>query len=480
MGSIHVNQLGKAYKQYPGRWSRLLEWMLPFLGQRHRLKWVLQDIDFHIAAGESVALIGVNGAGKSTLLKLITGTAQPTTGAVSTHGRVAALLELGMGFHPDFSGRQNAVMAGQLIGLSVEEVTALMPEIEAFADIGDYIDQPVRVYSSGMQVRLAFAVATAVRPDILVIDEALAVGDVFFQQKCYERIRAYCQAGTTLLFVSHAMGAVYSLCNRAILIAAGRVALDSSPREVIDLYNAHVLHQREGKAPPPAPQQQQAGAATSAPRGATPPAADGQPAPAAAQAAVAAPAATAATAGIAAAPAAPGGPDAPAAATAAASAEPATVGSFANGGATLSAVGLYVDDQPAATIISDRMATIRVEGRFEQAYADPHLGFQIRNARGEAVFMTNTYCMRQSIGPVQPGEAVLAEFSFKASLAPGDYTITAGLAEGGAGEGDFRQTLARQQDASAFTVLRNLDAIVWSGIVNLDPSCQLQRQAPAA
>ena len=440
MGSIHVTQLGKAYKQYPTRWSRLLEWVTPFLGLRHRLKWVLQDIDFHIAAGEAVALIGVNGAGKSTLLKLITGTAQPTTGGVATQGRVAALLELGMGFHPDFTGRQNALMAGQLIGLSVEEVATLMPAIEAFADIGDYIDQPVRVYSSGMQVRLAFAVATAVRPDILIIDEALAVGDVFFQQKCFDRIRAYCQAGTTLLFVSHAMGAVYSLCNRAILISAGRIALDSTPREVIDLYNAHVLRQRDGLPAPAAP---------AAPLSAPVPAAVEAPA--------------AGTAGQ------------PAAAPAPAPA--ATIGSFEHGGARIDAVGLYVDDQQAATVISDRVATVRVDSRFGADYADPHIGFQIRNARGEAVFMTNTYCMRQQVGPVRAGEAVRAEFSFKAALAPGDYTITAGVAEGGAGDGDFRQTLARQQDAGAFTVLRNLDAIVWSGVCNLDPICELQRQA---
>ena len=443
MGSIHVTQLGKAYKQYPTRWSRLLEWVTPFLGLRHRLKWVLQDIDFHIAAGEAVALIGVNGAGKSTLLKLITGTAQPTTGGVVTQGRVAALLELGMGFHPDFTGRQNALMAGQLIGLSVEEVATLMPAIEAFADIGDYIDQPVRVYSSGMQVRLAFAVATAVRPDILIIDEALAVGDVFFQQKCFDRIRAYCQAGTTLLFVSHAMGAVYSLCNRAILISEGRVALDSTPREVIDLYNAHVLRQRDGLAAPAAPVP--------------------APLPVAAPVAAAVEAPAAGTAGQ------PAGAPAPAPA--------ATIGSFAHGGARIEAVGLYVDDQQAATVISDRVATVRVDSRFGADYADPHIGFQIRNARGEAVFMTNTYCMRQRIGPVRAGEAVRAEFSFKAALAPGDYTITAGVAEGGAGDGDFRQTLARQQDAGAFTVLRNLDAIVWSGVCNLDPICELQRQA---
>ncbi len=171
MGSLHIAELGKAYKQYPTRWSRLLEWVLPFRGPQHRLKWVLRGINFHITPGEAVGIIGVNGAGKSTLLKLITGTAQATEGQVAIQGRVAALLELGMGFHPDFTGRQNVIMSGQLLGLSVEEVLALMPSIEAFAEIGSAIDESVRVYSSGMQMRLAFSVATCVRPDILIVDE---------------------------------------------------------------------------------------------------------------------------------------------------------------------------------------------------------------------------------------------------------------------------------------------------------------------
>ena len=165
MSTITVTNLGKAYKQYPTRWSRLVEWLTPSHMPRHTLKWVLKDINFTVNSGEAVGIIGINGAGKSTLLKMITGTTQPTTGSVVITGRVAALLELGIGFHPDFTGRQNAYMAGQLLGYGVEEITRLMPEIEAFAEIGDYIDQPVRVYSSGMQMRLAFSVATAHRPD---------------------------------------------------------------------------------------------------------------------------------------------------------------------------------------------------------------------------------------------------------------------------------------------------------------------------
>jgi lipopolysaccharide transport system ATP-binding protein len=245
MGSILVHGLGKAYKQYANRWSRLGEWLLPWRGPRHQLKWVLQDISFMLAPGEAVGIIGINGAGKSTLLKLITGTTQPTTGNVSIGGRVAALLELGMGFHPDFTGRQNAYMAGQLIGLTVEEINTLMPEIEAFADIGDYIDQPVRVYSSGMQMRLAFSVATARRPDVLIVDEALSVGDAYFQHKSFERIRAFRKLGTTLLIVSHDRAAMQSICDRAILLDRGRLAREGTPEEVMDYYNA-LIAEREG------------------------------------------------------------------------------------------------------------------------------------------------------------------------------------------------------------------------------------------
>ncbi|SDF93300.1 MULTISPECIES: ABC transporter ATP-binding protein [unclassified Duganella] len=240
MGAITVSKLGKAYKQYPNRWARLAEWLLPQHRPQHQLKWILQDIEFHVAAGEAVGLIGVNGAGKSTLLKLITGTTQPTTGSVYMEGRVAALLELGMGFHPDFSGRQNVIMAGQLLGLRVEEIHQLMPAIEAFAEIGDYIDQPVRVYSSGMQMRLAFSVATARRPDILIVDEALSVGDTYFQHKSFERIRQYRAAGTTLLLVSHDKQAIQSVCDRAILLDGGRLSRQGPPEEIMDYYNAMI------------------------------------------------------------------------------------------------------------------------------------------------------------------------------------------------------------------------------------------------
>lgn len=244
MTAISVKGLGKAYKQYDNRWLRLLDWLWPGSQKWHRLHWVLQDLHFDVQAGEALGIIGVNGAGKSTLLKIITGTTQATTGQVQLQGRVAALLELGMGFHPDFTGRQNVLMAAQLQGFSTKEIQQLMPSIEAFAEIGPYMDAPVRTYSSGMQMRLAFSVATAVRPDVLIVDEALSVGDAYFQHKSFERIRQFQKSGTTLLLVSHDKAAIQSICNHALLLSQGRVVMTGDPEHVMNHYNAMLSDQK--------------------------------------------------------------------------------------------------------------------------------------------------------------------------------------------------------------------------------------------
>ena len=203
MGHIRIENLGKDYRQYPTRLSRLAEGLNPAGAARHQQNWVLQDISLDVRPGEAVGIVGSNGAGKSTLLKIITGTTIPTSGSCSVGGLVSALLELGMGFHHDFTGRQNVYMASQLLGLQRDEIEELMPAIEDFAEIGDAIDRPVRTYSSGMQMRLAFSVATARRPDVLIDDEAMSEGDAYFQYKRSERIRSFRQAGTTMLIVSH-------------------------------------------------------------------------------------------------------------------------------------------------------------------------------------------------------------------------------------------------------------------------------------
>ena len=236
--SIVINNVGKCYKMYPSRNARLKEWLNPFSKSQHVDKWVLKNINLMVGAGEAVGIIGMNGAGKSTLLKIVTGTTVPTTGSVSFHGSVAALLELGLGFHPDFTGHQNVYMAGQLLGYTNEEIAACMQQVEDFAEIGEAIDAPVRTYSSGMQIRLAFSVATMKRPDILIVDEALSVGDAYFQHKSFNRIKEFRNQGTTLLFVSHDKGAITAVCNRAVLLDHGQLIRMGKPEEIMEYYNA--------------------------------------------------------------------------------------------------------------------------------------------------------------------------------------------------------------------------------------------------
>lgn len=242
---LRVEDLGKVYRSYPREWRRVLSWF-GWPGKPDAEHWALRHVSFNIGRGEAVGIVGQNGAGKSTLLKLVTGTARANEGRVNTAGRVAAILELGMGFNPDLSGRDNCRHAAGLMGHAQADIERMLPEIEAFAEIGDYFDQPVRTYSSGMHMRIAFGVATAVRPDVLIVDEALSVGDAYFQHKSFDRIRQFREQGTTLLIVSHDRSAVQQLCGRAILLDQGRLIKDGGVEEVMDYYNA-LIAQRENQ-----------------------------------------------------------------------------------------------------------------------------------------------------------------------------------------------------------------------------------------
>lgn len=234
---LKVSSLGKAFRTYRSEWHRVLSWFgLPV--QSADEHWVLRGVSFSIGTREAVGIVGQNGAGKSTLLKLITGVLRPTEGDVQVNGRIAAILELGMNFNPEFTGRQNAWHAAGLMGFSRESVAQAMPDIEAFAEIGEYFDQPLRTYSSGMQMRVAFAVATAFRPEILIVDEALSVGDAYFQHKSIRRIKEFQEQGTTLLMVSHDKSAVQALCTRALLLEKGSIIHEGNPEAVMDFYNA--------------------------------------------------------------------------------------------------------------------------------------------------------------------------------------------------------------------------------------------------
>ncbi len=366
MGALTVSGLGKAYRQYPARWSRLLEWLLPGAAPRHTLKWVLQDVSFTVAPGEAVGLVGINGAGKSTLLKLIAGITQASAGSVQLRGRLAALLELGMGFHPDFTGRQNAVMAGQLLGMGAAEVVHLMPQIEAFAEIGDYIDQPLRVYSSGMQVRLAFAVATVRRPDILVVDEALSVGDAYFQHKSVERIRQFRRQGTTLLLVSHDKQAIQSLCDRALLLDGGRLVRMGAPEEIMDYYNA-LIAERENH------QMRATVRVIDTPAG-----------------------------------------------------KLQTISG--TGEATVVDIAL-LDEHGARVEVVDVGApvTLRVTVRAHATIPRMVLGYMIKNRLGQPMYGTNTHLKELPLADVAAGEDVVYRFAFPMNLGPGSYSVATAI-----------------------------------------------------
>ena len=224
--AISVSNVSKCYQVFDNQRSKFLHAVWPSLTKGMQEVWALKDINFQIKRGEAVGIIGRNGGGKSTLLQILTGTLSPTTGDVKVNGRVSALLELGSGFNPEYSGRDNVILNGLLLGLSREQILSRFDEIEAFAEIGTAIDRPVKTYSSGMMMRLAFAVQVLCDPDILIIDEALSVGDFFFQQKCLSYIRTLCHKGVTLLFVSHDMGTVRDLCSRVVYLQKGELFYD--------------------------------------------------------------------------------------------------------------------------------------------------------------------------------------------------------------------------------------------------------------
>ncbi len=234
---LEINNISKVFKNYTNEWQRVFSWFglkIKPIEEHH----ILKHINFSIVAGEAIGIIGQNGAGKSTLLKIIAGTLKPTAGNIQFNGRISAILELGMGFHPDLTGRQNAYHAAGMMGFTPSEIDAVIEDIEQFAEIGEYFDQPVRTYSSGMQMRVSFGVATMYRPEILIVDEALSVGDSYFQHKSFDRIRQFQQQGTTLLIVSHDKAAIQAICSRAILLEKGTVIKDGNPETVMDFYNA--------------------------------------------------------------------------------------------------------------------------------------------------------------------------------------------------------------------------------------------------
>ena len=399
--AIRVDGVSKCYQIYARPQDRLRQAVLPRLrrlaglspGRYFNEFWALRDIGFEIARGETVAIIGKNGSGKSTLLQVICGTLTPTAGEVNVSGRVAALLELGSGFNPEFTGRENVYLNGSVLGLTRAQVDARFEAITAFADIGEFIDQPVKTYSSGMYVRLAFAVIANVDADVLVVDEALAVGDVFFAQKCMRFLRQFQEGGGTLVFVSHSSAAVVNLCRRAIWLEQGRVVMDGPAKEVSEAYHAKsygmtVSGSASGAADATEATIEDDGGASgtafdrcdlrvfrfSGPRA-----------------------------------------------------------SFGDGRARIANVALLgADGARVVQLHGGEEVRLVVEALAEAPIPSPIVGFFLKDSKGQQLFGTNTYLSgRGPQPPAEAGETLRAEFAFRMPYLPaGAYTVDVAIADG--------------------------------------------------
>jgi ABC-type polysaccharide/polyol phosphate transport system ATPase subunit len=416
--ALRVEGVSKVYRIYDRPNDRLKEMFTRGRWKQHREFWALKDIGFEIEAGTTTGIIGPNGSGKSTLLQIMTGTLEPSSGDVWHEGRIAALLELGAGFNPEFTGIENVFMNASLMGFSRRETEDLLPEIERFAEIGPFIHQTVKTYSSGMYVRLAFAIAASVEPDILIVDEALAVGDAVFQHRCLRRIKELQEHGRTVVFVSHDAAAVRALCTRAILLNAGRVIADGNPPDVLNRYQKIIMEREEAY-----------DAETSARMSSTDSAALDE--------------------GL-----------APISYT------------YRHGDGSAEIVGAELTDATHRRVeISEtgEPLTVRVIARFHRDVDEPVVGFLIRNRHGIHAYGTNTKEQQIEFGSVRRGEGLEVSFGFNCWLGVDQYSISFAIHSR---DGQAYDWL----DGALFFKVTSM--IRTEGVANLDATATARRRPP--
>jgi lipopolysaccharide transport system ATP-binding protein len=386
--AIKIEKLSKRYQIYEQPRDRLKQFILPNIQRMigcppknyFRDFWALKDVTFEIKKGETVGIIGRNGSGKSTLLQMICGTLNPTSGNIQTNGRIAALLELGSGFNPEFTGRENVYMNATVLGLNKEEIDDRFDRIAAFADIGDYIDQPTRTYSSGMYVRLAFSVAVNVSPDILIVDEALAVGDIRFQVKCHKVFEQFKQSGKTMVLVSHSSNDIVRLCSKSIWLDGGKKRQEGSSKAMIEAYHAEMVHNVGIQHSKEMPDLQKHLNQTT-------------------QSLVALP-------------------------------TNATI--TGEGGVSILAVGL-LDEAGNPLITLDGEKKVRVEFVIKTSVmlVLPFFAFQVVNSKGLRVLGSNTFVQGKSIESIEPNKTIHISFAFDfPELENGEYLVAIGIGDG--------------------------------------------------
>jgi ABC-type polysaccharide/polyol phosphate transport system ATPase subunit len=413
--ALRVENVSKQYRIYDRPGDRLTESLTRGRVRRHKEFWALRDVSFEVEAGTTVGIVGPNGCGKSTLLQIIAGTLEPTHGGVLREGRVAALLELGAGFDPEFTGIENVYMNAALLGFSRHETDRLLPDIERFAEIGQFIRQPVKTYSSGMYVRLAFAIASSVEPDIFVIDEALAVGDAVFQHRCLRRIKEAQERGTTVLLVSHDAGAIRALTQRTILLNAGRVIADGKPADVLNRYQKIIMEHEEAY---------EATRTASESADTVSPSEDDM-------------------------------------------AQPRFTFRHGDGRAEIIGVEmLNAARRQAGVVETGDGVTLRIRARFREDVDEPVVGFLIRNRHGIHIYGTNTKEKQVALGQIRRGEAVEVAFAFECWLGIDQYSISCAV--------HSRDGVSYDWMDGVF-YFRVTSAAVVEGVINLNASAIARR-----
>jgi len=414
---LEVKNLSKSFKKYNSEWARIFSWFGLEVKPKEE-HHILKNINFSVSKGEVVGIVGENGAGKSTLLKIITGTLKPSLGSVVVNGRISAILELGMGFNPDMTGRQNVYNTSKLMGYSQSEIDSVIQNIEDFSEIDEYFDQPIRTYSSGMQMRVAFSVATAFKPDILIIDEALSVGDAYFQQKSMRKIMEFRTLGVSILFVSHDASAIKMLCDSAVLIDNGHVIDVGNPKDIMNFYQNMIIkksHQGDSDFKHEKKKTQHKKEIESASSHAS------------------------------------------------------------TGEVELVNFSLKNEnDEKINYIVSEHLLKICFKVKALKYLDDPHYGIIIRNKFGLSAFETNTYIMRQDTKSLNKDEITKIEFSFICNLSASDYSISIGIGNKGYDRDSFEEYLLFIQDIEMIKILENCNSIQFGGYTNLKPTVKIK------
>jgi len=421
--------LGKRYKLYANPYARLLEWASLGRARRHSDFWALRDVELELNRGECLGIVGRNGAGKSTLLRLLSGTLRPTTGGFEISGQVFSLLELGTGFNAELTGRANVQQTAQLLGLPADYASQHMGQIEKFADLGEFFDRPVRIYSSGMSVRLAFSMFASFEPEVLIVDEALAVGDASFQRKCYRRMEEMIDSGEhSVIIAAHDTGAITKFCDKAIWLDGGEVRLAGNPQEVVQAYLKELLVSAANGTPAEQP-----------PRAFQPPA-----------------------------PAAQSGLGVPAEGLLARSRAAVVYPSKDS-----ELLGVWLEDaagRVVQTVAVDEPASICYAVRFTASQERPVFGTRITNIRGDPLVGTNTQMQGVVAGSYGAGDVEVVRWPLSPGLGVGDYFISCGCSLGD----DVHHFLVREVDAYQFSVLGTARC---SGVCNLLDAPRLSSRA---